>query len=506
MPSELAAAENHEGVTLSEAVDLGSVDSLFFSRFFFPKTYRQPSPPFHEDIWNTLEGAGNRYVSVQVFRDGAKTTLLRTFTAKRIAYGLAHTILYIGKSEDHAIRSVQWIKNQVEKNNRFAQAFSLRPGAKWTNEEIEIIHGVDEYPIRVLAIGMTGSVRGINVDDYRPDLIVLDDIIDDENGATIEQRDKVNQRVFGAIKESLIRETEDPTARMVMLQTPIDRDDASELTQNDPQWVGLKFGCFDEQGESRWPDAYPTTELKKEKESAIHRNMLSLWLREKECVVVSDEKRYFRTDWLNYWSTLPDNMMVYLAVDPSPPKDEEPEQRKKKDPDPEVVMAIGVAQQQVYILECVIVQDPNPEKTAQEFFRLKRKWNPVMAGVETVAYQSTLKWYLEQEMNKRQEHLAIQKIDDKRKKSKRIRQAYVNLASQGRLWVHSSMSEFISQFGDYPDVSHDDVLDAGAIGISLIDPSMVEVDFQGAEEEKESALTPPDEEDYLPLDNWRGAP
>ena len=100
-------------VSLSEVVELGLIESELFCRTFFGRTVRQPSPPFHEEIWKLLDSR-DRLVNIQVFRGGAKTSILRMYAARRIAYGLAHTILYIGKSESHAIRSVKWIRRQVD--------------------------------------------------------------------------------------------------------------------------------------------------------------------------------------------------------------------------------------------------------------------------------------------------------------------------------------------------------------------------------------------------------
>ena len=103
-------------ISLDEAAVLGSHDGTFFGHYFFPKTSRQESAPFHDKIWTLLDEPTARRIGIQVFRGGAKTSLLRIFTARRVAYGLSNTILYIGKSERHAIRSVEWLKRHIEFN------------------------------------------------------------------------------------------------------------------------------------------------------------------------------------------------------------------------------------------------------------------------------------------------------------------------------------------------------------------------------------------------------
>src|SRR5262245_60027408 len=77
-------------VNLAELVQLCAVDTELFSRTFFPKEFRQESPSYARELWDAMESA-NRYVNVAVFRGGSKTTRIRSFVAKLIAYGLLHT-------------------------------------------------------------------------------------------------------------------------------------------------------------------------------------------------------------------------------------------------------------------------------------------------------------------------------------------------------------------------------------------------------------------------------
>lgn len=79
-------------ISPQEAVRLGATSLTRYGRIFFPKTFRQSSPLMHEDMGKALNNRDYRYVAIEVFRDGAKTTLLRTFTSQRIAYGISRTI------------------------------------------------------------------------------------------------------------------------------------------------------------------------------------------------------------------------------------------------------------------------------------------------------------------------------------------------------------------------------------------------------------------------------
>ena len=239
---------------LKEIVELGALDGELYSRTFFPKTFRQPNAPFHRDMWQLLDST-HRQINMQVFRDGAKTTICRAYTSKRIAYGLARNILYIGKSEAHALRSIAWLRRQVEFNKVWAQTFGLRKGSRWTDEESEIIHEVEGASCWILGMGITGSVRGINRDDYRPDLIVLDDIVDEENAATVDQRNKINNLIYGAVARSLAPASENPDAKIVALQTPLNKEDYSTLATRDPEWVSRVYSCWTRETQDARPQA-----------------------------------------------------------------------------------------------------------------------------------------------------------------------------------------------------------------------------------------------------------
>ena len=186
--------------------------------------------------------------------------------------------------------------------------FGLRQGSKWTDEWIEVINGVDEIPINIFAVGITGQIRGFNLDDYRPDLLLGDDILDEENTATKEQRGKVEDRWFGGLMNSLAPESEAPRAKAALGQTPFNNHDLSMKVSRDPTWNSRIYGCFDAAGESRWPARWTTETLRAEKEAAIARGMYRIWMREMECQVVVDENKPLDVTKFQHYYALPENM------------------------------------------------------------------------------------------------------------------------------------------------------------------------------------------------------
>lgn len=489
-----------ESISRDEAIQLGAADGVFFSNYFFADDCRQGSPPFHRWLWELF--ASHRLSNALIFRGGAKTTIARHHAARKIAYGTAHTVLFVSKSEDHAVQSVGWLAMQIEYNEKFRNYFGLRRGNKWTEGDIEIIHGVEKFPIRIKALGIMGSIRGINVKGYRPDTIVCDDLCDEENSSTPEQRNKTSEIFFSGVVETLTPASEDPTASLTNLQTPFHEDDVGMMCAKSRDFATLRVGILDEtERYSAWPTRYPREEIILSKQAAMDRNQLSLWMREKMVTITSKETSEFKAEWLKYWDLLPPKAIYIGAIDPAPVMSDAARAIGKKT-DLQAVMVAAYWRGFKYVVEYATARDQDPEALSRELERLSRKYPVRRWGVEGVAYQRNLKWYLEREMQAgRLRHLRVVEIPAPRGKHERIVQAHSGRASSGCLYVHSSHADFIQQFTDYPNIKFKDLLDVSAMCDMTITPRQEQQDYiDGTYDVVE------DEKEFKQLGDWRASP
>lgn len=454
-------------VPIEEAVQLGAVDGSFYARFFFPRTVRQAPSAFDAQIWEALDNPAWRYIALEIFRGGAKTARLRLYASRRIAYGISHSIVYTSNSEGHAVRSVSWLKRQVTYNELWARTFNLRRGGKWADGEIEIIHGIDEYPIKVVAVGITGQVRGfLSDDDFRPDLIVGDDVDNEETTNTDEQRKKAQNLFFGALGKSLAPPTEAPGAKMALLQTPLAPGDTIDVCSKDPAWHTLTFGCFDNDGNSTWEARFPTEFLKQEKLNHIRRNQLSMWMREMECKIVSTEQASFKPEWLRVYEVLPEGIRYTMAVDPA---FSDPEKAQANDNDYMAVVKHARIGQKVFLVEYALFRGKELTEAIAKIFELVFRGRPSYLAVETIAAQKILVQPLRLAMQRHGIYIPIKEIKDKRRKSDRITQELGDVAANGNYyWLGpKAQPEFNTQYTLYHPgyKDHDDLLDAIAMDL-----------------------------------------
>lgn len=453
-------------INADEAILKGAQDGLFFSHFFLEKSFKLEPAVYHREIWDTLDDVNNRFVCLEVHRDGAKTTILRAFALRGVCYGIYRTIMFLSESSAHSKRSLSWLRRRVLGTKKLVKTFGLKIGEKNNTEELEIISTVYKTKTTIIAQGIFGQIRGVNEDDDRPDLIICDDICSQENTGSEEMQSRVNDIFFGAVLNSLAAKSMNPHGKLVHLGTRVGENDVIAKCQEDPQFICKKFPIFTEGGESAWPAKWSTEEAKLMKQSDTARNMLSTWMRERECKLIRSESTAFKAEWLQFYVIIPQQITYFIGVDPTPPPSERALASGLKRKDYEVHSVVGVSKGAYFLEHQEFNKGHEADWSIDTFFSLLQKYRPRAVGVEAVAYQRTLASLFRSEMQRRRTWFTqIIELDDRRKKFYRISDELNKIASNRMLNVRKEHGIFIQQFVEYPGCQHDDHLESVVFAI-----------------------------------------
>lgn len=464
-------------VSLKEMIEAGGASLINFGHLFLPRMFRSKSPLFHYEIAAGLAGP-RRLLAFEVFRDAAKTSLLRAYMLQRIAYCLSNVIMIVSAKAGHSELSIMWLRGMIENNKNLKAAFSLRPGAKWTSDHIEILRPGFEpddprAKVHVIAVGLTGQIRGFNIDDFRPDLILLDDGQTEESVGTPEQSEKTSDLTFGALQNSLVPHLENPQAKMVVLQTPMEHGDVIDMVKKSPLWTTYSYSIFDSRGNSRWPERYSTEQLQLEKADAIRMGKYSRWMREKQVTLVKSERKPFDLSRVRIVSALPSLIHDRAAgIDPASSED--------KRADNQAVVTALRSGPDIYAVACHAAKGEMPDELCNAFFNQRAEWHPRVVRVEAVHYQRTLAWFMQQEMAKRRQYTTIHKVKgETRNKSDRLIQVLSGITSEGHLIFYApdgllsgDMLELYNELLHYEpnsSVLKDDRIDALAMAVEQLD-------------------------------------
>lgn len=195
---------------------LAAMDLAYFGRAYLPHYFSRPSPQFHAELdtlWRegVLKGVmpigdDAKLVDAQdgcrrataAPRGHAKSTNL-TFKGSLHAalYRYKRYVIILSDTSDQANGFLSAIKDELEDNGAIREDFGDLTGGVWRENVIITSQGV-----RIDAIGAGQKIRGRKHKNWRPDLMVLDDIENDENVRTVEQRKKLENWFYKAVSKA----------------------------------------------------------------------------------------------------------------------------------------------------------------------------------------------------------------------------------------------------------------------------------------------------------------
>jgi hypothetical protein len=245
------------------------------------------------------------------------------------------------------------------------------------------------------------------------------------------------------------------------------------MAEKDPTFKVVSYSCFGPDGQSAWPERRSTDELLKEKQGYINRNLLSVWLAEMECQLISSEAQAFQKKWLKYWQVYPGEGRCLIVADPA--------SSEEKDADFFAIAVLLFFQRKIYLLEYSLARGMMPDAACAKIFDFAERYGAREVVVETVAYQKIMAWYLRKEIEARRFWLTIHEVRDKRRKDDRIVQSFTQVAPYGNFLIGEGMTDFEEVFELYgPGYKGKvDLLDACALGIThLLEGRMYQDDVE----------------------------
>lgn len=230
---------------------LGAIDMEFFGRAYFPHYFSRPSPEFHREldaIWQQgvlkgrypLTAADTKTISrlpgvrraVAAPRGHAKSTNL-TFkgTMHSTLYSYKHYPIIISDSSEQAEGFLDNIRVEFEENTAILEDFGPLAGSVWRSNVL-----VTKTNIKIEAIGSGKKIRGRKHRNWRPDLIILDDVENDENVRTPEQRKKLKDWFDKAVSKC-----GDDYTDIVYIGTLLHYDSLLAKTLTNPAYRSIKY-------------------------------------------------------------------------------------------------------------------------------------------------------------------------------------------------------------------------------------------------------------------------
>ena len=221
----------------------------YFVQNYFPHYVRSPhKSQLHEYLFKTLPAMlrrkDNALEATAAPRGEAKSTMVtQLFSLWAIVTGQKHYIVIVMDSIDQAYPMLEAIKAELEFNPRLKTDFpeACGQGRVWQSGT-----AVTANDVKIQVAGSGKKLRGLRHGPYRPDLVVLDDIENDEAVRNPEQRDKLE----GWLKKTVLHlGGVGQKFDVVYIGTILHYDSVLNRTLNNPMWHSARFKAM-----LKWPD------------------------------------------------------------------------------------------------------------------------------------------------------------------------------------------------------------------------------------------------------------
>ncbi len=154
---------------------------------YFPEAFTDDFAPCHERFWDwvglLVRKSYQRPFIESWFRGAGKSTNMETACVLIAVRQSRDFILYVCETQEQANAHVQSIARKLLGIGYEPKVDELGQRAGWRRNQLQL------DGLTIAAFGLEGAVRGIKVEDVRPDLIIFDDIdAEDDTPEIVEQK------------------------------------------------------------------------------------------------------------------------------------------------------------------------------------------------------------------------------------------------------------------------------------------------------------------------------
>lgn len=446
-------------------------DGEFFIEFFLADELTSPVPEFHVEIWQLLTTTAMQRVLLAIPRDHAKTTLSKLAVVWYFLFTSHRFCVYLSNTNGIALNACKDIVGYLKSDNFvnvFGQVKFIKESETASLWIFELPLGDGKFKKCILrAVGAGQQMRGINIDNQRPDIAVVDDVEDNENTDSELLQKKLDKWIFGPFIKALARQK-----KIIWLGNMLQKTSLLARLSRNPKWNPVVFGAMvKEQAtgklRSLWPDRWPLAELVEDFNEYRGLGLIETWMCEMMNMPGHGENGFVQSQLRYAPVPSPDAIQAaFLILDPAFGLD-------SHNDDSSITVHV-IPENGSPIVVTHSTSKMREHEIFDEMYRLAIEWNAWVWGIEAIAAQRVLIPFFNmllatKMMNHGCELIPI--IGGKKSKTNRI-SSFVSLMEKGEYAMAEGEVEGTTQFLEYnfrKDKQKDDLIDSMAYGPHMIE-------------------------------------
>lgn len=429
------------------------------AKTLFPERFFRPFSKLHDRIFDLLDDESLQRVLILAPRGWGKSScVLLAYLAKSILFRTKKTIVPISASETWAIMHTENLKNKLVSSPVIRKFFGPIESGKWSEKEWVTATGTTIIPR-----GRGQQIRGALKGDARPDAIILDDIETPEEVRSEDQRIFTSNWFFEDVCNSVDRGLHD--WRIIVIGTLLHQDSLLANLERDPRWHVLKLRLCDENYKSNWPDFMTDAEVIALREEFRSQGKLESFAREYLNEVVDVEDASFRQEMFQDYleSQLVGRHVSNIVI-------LDPAKTVRTHSDFTAIVGVGIDDDNhVLYVRDVVAGRLYPDEIYRETFAMCHRLHAKVLGVEVTTLNEFITYPIKNDMARAGVWVQLVELKPRMKKTDRIKQL-VPFYRQGMVMHNKACCAALEdQLISFPHSSRDDIMDALAYTIELLD-------------------------------------
>lgn len=283
---------------------LAREDAYWFFGIYFSHYIQYPSADLHREIFQLIQDEDIPIVAITAFRSSGKSTLCSLVLPIWAVIGRLQKkhIVIVCQTQQRAKETLANIRQEFETNELLRNDFNATEGKtdKWSENTIIVV----KYNTRITVISVGESIRGMRHQQYRPDLIICDDLEDVPSCASTDNRKKLWQFVNGELIPA-----GDKNTKYVFIGNKVHNDSAMMKLKNAIELKKIKgvykeYPLIDQQTKTiAWTGKF-------ENQQAIDKLKFTYaseidYLREQMLIILPDGDAIIKPEDIHYYDNLP---------------------------------------------------------------------------------------------------------------------------------------------------------------------------------------------------------
>lgn len=291
---------------------LAMTSHLWFFTIYLSHYISYEISDFHKEMFAQTESDSTDLLVIVAFRGSGKSTIISLSYVLWSILGIKSKKypVIISQTQQQAKQILSNIKSEFENNKLLIDDFGpfYEESDIWRSDTLIL----NKYEARITALSTGENIRGLRHNQYRPDLIICDDVEASESVKTLENRDKTYDWFTRDVLPAGDKNTKTIVIGNLLHEDSLLMRLKKRIEDNYQSGKVFIYPIINENNVINWPGKFPNMEAIETEKKKIGDDRS--WRREYLLQIVPDDDQIITQEMMSFYEKLPDGGYIGSVI------------------------------------------------------------------------------------------------------------------------------------------------------------------------------------------------